>query len=64
MWITLHRENADHNIPINDLKDHDDNARCWCKPEIIEYEDDIPLVAHHSRDGREFYEQEERLKGH
>ncbi len=63
MWVTLHRLTADHNIPVNDLKDHDDNARCWCKPEIIEYEDK-PLVSHYSRDGREFYENEPRPKGH
>ncbi len=60
MWITVQREEIYHVLPLNDLKDHDDHARCWCHPEVKE---GGTRVIHFSRDGREFYEYN-ILRGH
>jgi hypothetical protein len=61
MWITVQRLDTYHVLPINDLKDHYDHARCWCHPEV---KDEGALIVHYSIDGREFYEAEVKLKGH
>jgi hypothetical protein len=57
----MQRQDIYHVIPINDLKDHLDNARCWCHPEV---KDEGTLIVHYSLDAREFYENEPRPKGH
>lgn len=44
-----------HVYPLNDLKEHQLNASCWCEPAIDEL-----LVVHNAADGREFIEEEER----
>lgn len=47
-----------HVVPINDLRDHDENGTgCWCRPTI---EDGV--VVHNSMDGREKIETGERMK--
>jgi hypothetical protein len=44
-----------HVMPENDLREHADNATCWCRPTP---DADEPLVLiHHSMDRREEYEQ-------
>ena len=37
--------------PLNDLREHDTDGKCWCKPT-----DDDGLRVHHSMDRREEYE--------
>lgn len=47
-----------HVLPINDLRDHDENgAGCWCRPRV---EDGV--IIHNSMDGRELIERGERMK--
>jgi hypothetical protein len=60
MWVTVQRQEIYHILPVGDLKEHYDNIRCWCDPEI---QDHGTVVVHFSRDGREFYE-DETSKGH
>ncbi len=46
---------AIHVVPLNDLREHNASADCWCKPTE---EDEWPGVwVHHSMDKREEYEQ-------
>lgn len=46
-----------HVLPINDLKEHDKNEHCWCRPVVDEYGN----VIHNSMDQRELYETGELL---
>ena len=40
-----------HVIPINDLREHEPCAECWCEPTL---ENDCPeVLVHHSADHRE-----------
>ena len=43
-----------HVIPTNDLREHENNANCWCNP--TEDEDYPGVFVHHSMDRREEYE--------
>lgn len=45
-----------HVVPLNDLREHDLNGSCWCKPA-----DDEGVWIHHSMDGREAFETGERM---
>lgn len=45
-----------HIVPLNDLRDHETNGGCWCKPTL-----DDGVWLHHSMDGREAFETGERL---
>lgn len=45
-----------HVYPVNDLREHDLNGNCWCKPTL-----DEGVWLHHSMDGREAFETGERL---
>ncbi len=48
-----------HVVPLNDLREHDSCATCWCNPTE---DDEVPGVfVHHSMDGREAFESGERL---
>jgi len=46
-----------HVIPVNDLREHEASADCWCKPTPDE---DHDFFVHHSLDGREAYETGEK----
>lgn len=51
-------EDRIHVVPLNDLREHDSTASCWCKPTE---DDETPGVfLHHSMDGREHFETGER----
>lgn len=60
LWAACCGEDGYHVIPLDDLKEHDDNAGCWCGPEVEE-EDEGRVIVHHSMDGREAFENGERL---
>jgi hypothetical protein len=45
--------------PVNDLRDHDLNGNCWCKP-TLEDDGSEPIWIHNSMDGREAFETGER----
>ena len=45
-----------HIVPLNDLRDHETNGSCWCKPTL-----DDGVWLHNSMDGREAFETGERL---
>jgi len=50
-----------HVLPINDLKEHDEESdQCWCNPrvEIGDSEGlyEMPIIIHNSADGREITE--------
>ena len=42
-----------HVTPVNDLREHEDTPKCWCKP----VETDPGVWVHNSMDRREEYEQ-------
>lgn len=42
-----------HIIPLDDKRDHEEWAQCWCKPKL---EDMDRLVIHNALDKREKYE--------
>lgn len=43
-----------HVTPLGDLRDHQENAECWCRPRR---DDDEPsVIIHNSMDQREEYE--------
>ena len=46
-----------HVLPINDLREHDENKDgiCWCNP-TIKKEDNERTITHNSADGREYLE--------
>lgn len=44
-----------HVVPLNDLREHDLNGSCWCKPTK-----DEGVWVHHAMDGREAFETGER----
>lgn len=41
-----------HVVPVDDLREHDTTASCWCRPT---YDDGVWV--HHSMDRREEYEE-------
>lgn len=47
-----------HCLPINDLREHEESADCWCRPRV---EEDGCAVIHNALDGRELIERGERL---
>lgn len=49
-----------HIIPLNDLREHEANGSCWCKP-TLDDEGSEPIWIHNSLDGREAFETGERL---
>jgi hypothetical protein len=58
--LRLPHLNRWHVIPRDDLRDHEDSADCWCKPQE---DDETPgLFIHNSLDGREKYETGELLE--
>lgn len=57
-WGIAMNSGKGHIIPIEDLRDHDLKADCWCRP-VPDIED--PLFTHNALDGREAYERGERL---
>jgi hypothetical protein len=42
---------------LNDLREHVEDATCWCKPRVDE---ELNLVTHNSADNREAFETGER----
>jgi hypothetical protein len=46
-----------HIYPLNDFREHEMKADCWCKPSIDEEDD---LCIHNAMDQREQYETGER----
>lgn len=59
MWIALFvagARNERHVIPVSDLREHIEATTCWCRPMIEDPNEEIPLVVHHSLDGRELAE--------
>ncbi len=50
-----------HIVPLDDLRDHDENIDCWCCPRVEEEGAGL-MVIHNAMDGREKYETgEQRL---
>jgi hypothetical protein len=51
-----------HIIPMDDLRDHEPSADCWCRPTLDDdFEDEGgDVYLHHALDGRELYESGER----
>ena len=41
-----------HIIPINDLRDHEENEQCWCRPMEV-FDGDEAVWCHNSMDRRE-----------
>lgn len=48
-----------HVVPLNDLREHDLNGSCWCKP-TLDNTEASPIWIHHAMDGREAFETGER----
>jgi hypothetical protein len=52
------RDRPLHVLPINDLKEHIERYDCWCKPQIIAFDENgellgVPVISHNALDGRE-----------
>lgn len=43
-----------HVLPLNDLREHVENAHCWCHPRLEGEAQDV--VVHNALDGREDFE--------
>ena len=41
-----------HALPINDIKEHEEQSTCHCKPEVI-FENGEMIIVHKAFDGRE-----------
>lgn len=59
MWETVEIGNETHIIPVEDMRQHDGNSKCWCNP-LIEFELYGTIVTHNSLDERELYETGQR----
>ncbi len=45
-----------HILPINDIKEHDENSTCICHPRVEMQPNGDMLIIHNSFDGREHVE--------
>lgn len=54
-----------HVLPVNDLKEHQEDSTCQCEPQarILEETGDV-LIIHNSFDGREYVEQANDIINH
>ncbi len=52
-WVVI--GTAWHTVPVNDLREHEASADCWCEPEKeADIDPGLPgLWRHNSADGRE-----------
>lgn len=48
-WLS--QQNPPEVTPLNDLREHIEGVKCWCKPRM-----DEDVIVHNSLDGREKYE--------
>ena len=48
-----------HVIPLDDLKEHEQDICCWCTPTCSARDKDV--IVHNAADGREQFETGERL---
>ena len=48
-----------HIIPLGDLREHEESALCWCKPQ--ESTSEPGIWVHSALDGRELYETGQKL---
>lgn len=46
-----------HVLPIDDLREHEETADCWCEPEL---DHERMIAVHNSADNREAFETGER----
>ena len=54
----MNREGDIHVLPVDDLRKHDENRYCWCRPRVEEDEwTTDAVIIHNSLDGRELVEQ-------
>lgn len=56
-WLIIETDSFPHVVPYQDLKEHDVDDICWCRP----YEDD-GVIVHNSMDKRERYERGEMMQ--
>lgn len=49
-----------HVMPVGDFREHEESARCWCKPQPDAEEPTV--LIHNALDGRESYEQGRKLQ--
>lgn len=59
VWTNILQKNgvSTHVVPLNDLREHTEDATCWCDPRVDE---ELNLVTHNSADNREAFETGER----
>ena len=59
VWTNIIQKNgvSTHVVPLNDLREHVEDATCWCNPRADE---ELNLVTHNSADNREAFETGER----
>jgi hypothetical protein len=55
-WLVLFDGGEPQLIPIDDLRDHEPSAECWCGPERVD-----GVVEHRAMDKREEYERGRRF---
>ena len=59
VWTNILQKNgvSTHVVPLNDLREHTEDATCWCNPRVDE---ELNLDTHNSADNREAFETGER----
>lgn len=55
-WTNIFLQDKEeiHVLPVNDLRDHEETADCWCRPR--REDDAYGVIIHNSMDRREEYE--------
>ena len=52
-----------HVVPVNDLREHEESSKCWCRPvEIFDASMHAPVWVHNSMDGREHTKEKGKLQ--
>ena len=59
VWTNVLQKNglSTHVVPLDDIREHEQDASCWCAPRVNE---ELNLVTHNSADNREAFETQQR----
>ncbi|MCR4291097.1 MAG: hypothetical protein NUV86_12650 [Candidatus Scalindua sp.] len=53
-WLAIEVNDLEfHSLPVDDAREHDKSAVCWCHPRIEIQPNGKVVVMHNSLDGRE-----------
>lgn len=55
-WEVIITKTAIHQIPINDIVNHVEDAECLCEPDVLAEDNLLPTYKHHAFDARDIME--------